>query len=164
MLQCPMTEETAQRVIRALRTVAALIVCVLLLGTCGAFRVRTHSAPRETQTRCTTRGIAQRESAHAVYAELGRLRALSADKQPVSVIITPLLQYPAADHALYEELVQKKEQLRRASLAWCAQHTAQELHMLGPEQLKIALRDALNTQLSLGRVTHVFLEEFIILF
>ncbi|AAC65363.1 hypothetical protein TPASS_0377 [Treponema pallidum subsp. pallidum SS14] len=35
VLQCPMTEETAQRVIRALRTVAALIVCVLLLGTAG---------------------------------------------------------------------------------------------------------------------------------
>ncbi|WP_231577588.1 flagellar basal body-associated protein FliL [Treponema phagedenis] len=105
--------------------------------------------------------ILQKED--ALYGEIGRLRISSADSPPISVIVTPFLQYAKADIALQEELIRKKEILKKVIISWFEKKNAVQLSTFPPDKIKKLLLEELNKQLVLGKIKGIYFEELTLL-
>ncbi len=146
-----------------LLTVAAAIVFIIILGTLWAF---ASGRARPGSTAAATVSESQEDSlpgSTALFSDIGILRAATADKPPYTVVLSPYLLYPAGDLAFREELVQKKQAMRAAVLAWFAARKAESLERTAEEEVKAALLDEINKLLVLGKIEKLFMEDFLIL-
>ena len=100
---------------------------------------------------------------NTVYSDIGRLRAITADVPPVSLVITPFFTFPTADNAFFEELVQKKRRLRSVFLDYFALHSKDELIKMGEAAVKQELIEKLNAELMLGKIDVLYFNEYIFL-
>lgn len=98
-----------------------------------------------------------------VYSDIGRLRAITADLPPVSLIVTPFFTFPSADEEFFEELVQKKRRLRSVFLDYFALHSKDELIAIGETKVKEELIEKLNAELMLGKIDVLYFNEYIFL-
>ncbi len=98
----------------------------------------------------------------AVFGEIGPLRAITADKVPVTVLVTPFFPYPAADIPFREELVQKTRTLRTTILLWFRSHTIAEITKLGEDGVKKELIKGINSNLVLGEITILYFDEYMV--
>lgn len=96
----------------------------------------------------------------AIFTELGTLRAVTADANPVTVLISPFFPYPAEDIPFREELVQKSRILRIEVLDWFHLHTISEITKLGEIGVKSQLLEAINSHLILGKIEILYFEEY----
>jgi flagellar basal body-associated protein FliL len=149
----------------SLLAVAALIVLVIVTGTAWALatgRVRSLSSEdlRDADLESIRTGAAD---GMAIFADVGVLRARTADKEMVVIVISPLFPYPSADIAFREELVSKNRAIRVAVLDWFSSHTLRELTGLGEERVKEALVTEMNELLVLGKITKVWFGEYMVL-
>ena len=127
---------------------------------------------KKTKDRASDRqaGRSESEAAYippkedALYGDLGQLRAVTADNPPVTVVIKPFLEYKASDTAFQEELVAKKEALKKNILDWFSLESAYRLSSELPQNIKQALMDRINKQLILGTIHNIYFEEFVILY
>lgn len=99
----------------------------------------------------------------AVYEDIGQLRAITADVPAVSLIVTPYFSYPTNDTAFYEEIVQKKRQIRSLALNYFALYTKDELLKNGEERVKQDLIDKINNELTLGQISVLYFNEYLFL-
>jgi len=98
-----------------------------------------------------------------IFGEIGVLRAITADRQPVTVVITPFFPYPADDPAFREELVQKTPAIRMAILGWFNAHTILEIGRIGEAGVKQELIGGINALLVLGRISIIYFDEYMVL-
>lgn len=77
------------------------------------------------------------------------------------VIITPWFTYPSEDTAFYEELSRKSGILRSSILIYFSQHTEEELSKLGEQKVKADLRNVLNNELVLGKISDIYFTDYI---
>lgn len=103
------------------------------------------------------------ETHEILFEELGRLRAITADDPPVTVIITPYFPYPEGDTAFQEELLQKTRQLRAIIMDYFAGVTMEELLARGEQAVKAELIHSMNSELVLGSVDRLFFSDYIFL-
>ncbi|MBO7135098.1 MAG: hypothetical protein J6V73_00570, partial [Spirochaetaceae bacterium] len=100
---------------------------------------------------------------NTVYNDIGRLRAITADVPPVSLVVKPFFTFPAEDNAFFEELVQKKRRLRSVFLDYFALHSKDELIKMGEAAVKQELIEKLNAELMLGKIDVLYFDEYIFL-
>lgn len=98
-----------------------------------------------------------------IFGEIGVLRAITADRQPVTVVITPFFPYPADDPAFREELVQKTPAIRMAILGWFNAHTILEIGHIGEAGVKQELIGGINALLVLGRISVIYFDDYMVL-
>ena len=96
----------------------------------------------------------------AIYSELGQLRALSSDALPATIVLNPYLEYDAKNLPLQEELVKKKDLLRKTILSWFAQRTWLNVESLSESDIKKALLEVVNNELSMGSSSSIYFGEF----
>lgn len=99
----------------------------------------------------------------AMFADVGPLRARTADAEPVTIVVEPVFPYIADDIAFREELVQKSRMMRAVILEWFASRTLSAIRALGEEGVKAALVGELNGCFVLGTLDAVYFEEYMIL-
>ncbi|MDD6487230.1 MAG: hypothetical protein PUF61_09830 [Spirochaetales bacterium] len=100
---------------------------------------------------------------NTVYKDIGKLRAITADVPPVSLVVTPFFTFPTTDDAFFEELVQKKRKLRSVFLDYFALHSKDELLKMGDAKVKQELIEKLNAELMLGKIDVLYFEDYIFL-
>lgn len=100
---------------------------------------------------------------YSVYSEIGRLRAVTADIPAVPIVITPFFTYPTDDVEFFEELAQKKRQIRSIILEYFAQRSKDELIRYGENQVKNDLITLINNELALGQISVLYFNEYIFL-
>ncbi|NLK45704.1 MAG: hypothetical protein GX297_03515 [Treponema sp.] len=98
-----------------------------------------------------------------VYSDIGRLRAITSDIPPVSLVVTPFFTFPSTDEAFFEELVQKKRRLRSIILDYFTLHSKNELLTMGDTKVKQELIEKLNAELMLGKIDVLYFSEYIFL-
>lgn len=98
-----------------------------------------------------------------LYTGLGRLRAATDQKNSHTVIIFPILEYDSNDIAFQEEIVQKKEEIKKVILEWISEKSIFELYTMSESERKKELITRINSQLVLSKINRIFLKEFIIL-
>ena len=88
---------------------------------------------------------------------------MTSDKQACTVVIFPVLEYNINDKAFEEELVQKKEVIRKEILEWFAQKNIYELYTMSDIVMKKEILKKINSILSLSKIKRIYFKEYIIL-
>jgi len=154
----------SDKLFKLLRIIVMMMIAVIAAGTVIAFikKSRTPIEAGEDRFKSTNVYIPPKE--YALYGDLGQLRAVTADNPPVTVVLTPFLEYKASDTAFQEELVAKKDRLKKAILDWFSLESAYRLSSEPPQDIKQALMERIDAQLVLGRLHNIYFEEFVILY
>jgi len=97
---------------------------------------------------------------YATFAEIGTIRASTADSKPAIVVATISFPYSASDREFKEELHKKAPALREAAVNYFSSKTVQSLAPAYEGAVKAGLRDYLNGLLSLGRIEEIWLSDF----
>ena len=99
----------------------------------------------------------------AIFADIGLLRARTADSAPITVVLSPFIPYPSDDVAFREELVSKTRSMRSLILDWFAARKIGEIDALGEKKVKQSLIDGINSLLVMGKIDTVFFEEYFVI-
>lgn len=103
------------------------------------------------------------KNSFGVYEDIGRLRAITSDIPAISLVITPYFTYPVNDSAFFEEIVQKKRQMRSIILEYFALHSKDELINMGENAVKQELIVNINAALMLGQIENLYFNEYMFL-
>ncbi|UTD06821.1 flagellar basal body-associated FliL family protein [Treponema denticola] len=99
----------------------------------------------------------------ALYSDLGRLRIPTADANSGTLVVFPVLEYNSEDKAFEEELVQKKEDIRKSLIDWFSQKTVYELYTMPENEVKKEVLAEINSILNLSRIKRIYFKDFVIL-
>lgn len=99
----------------------------------------------------------------ALYSDLGKLRIPTADKAGGTLVVFPVLEYNSEDKAFEEELVQKKEAIRKIIIDGFSKKTAYELYTMPETEVKKELLKDINSILNLSRIKRIYFKDFVIL-
>ena len=107
----------SDKLFKLLRSIIIVLIAAIVIGTVAAFVKKTRdraSGRQEEESDAGSAYIPPKE--YALYGDLGQLRAVTADNPPITVVLKPFLEYKASDTAFQEELVAKKEALKKSIL------------------------------------------------
>lgn len=149
--------------------IVAVLVLVILTGTIVAFLKKPieHSSitgPKDGNVKVEAKKLGYSSyflrDGKAIYSELGQLRALSSDELPATIVLNPHLEYDAENIPLQEEIVKKKERLRKVILEWFALRSWLSIETLAESEIKKEILNEINKELTLGSSTSVYFAEF----
>lgn len=162
-----------------LLSISALLLFVILGGTIWAFasgranpgRARSTAEPGTTslmQGRGDNPSPAELLAADAsgntlIYGDIGILRAPTADKEPVTIVVSPYFPYPSGDIAFREEIVGKTRAIRSAIRDWFAAKTLREISAMGEKAVKEALIAEINGLFVLGKIETLYFSDYLAL-
>lgn len=160
-----MSIHPSDKLFKLLRAVIIILIAVIALGTAAAYvkKARNTTAAKQNEP-IEKDGAYIPPKEYALYGDLGQLRAVTADNPPVTVILKPFLEYKASDTVFQEELVSKKDGIKKAVLDWFSLESAYRLSSELPQDIKRMLMERINNQLVLGKIHNIYFEEFIILY
>ncbi|MDR1786610.1 MAG: hypothetical protein LBR23_09165 [Spirochaetaceae bacterium] len=154
---------------RALVLVLLALGAVILGGTLLAFALgkarpgvslrRAEPAPRETAGKPAVPGR------DVAYTALGQIRVSargdSPDGEGAVVLVSPWFSYSPGDSAFYEELSAKNRKLRAIFVDYFSRRTPSELLRKGEAAVKKELAELINGELTLGRISELFFDEYV---
>jgi flagellar basal body-associated protein FliL len=156
----PLPPKKGAVLIRALIVVAALLALAIAAGTIYAlvFRDGAPSTASPTQAPLTETQVFQLQE--DVFTGIGRLRAVSADKPPVTIVVSVAFPYLPEDRAFTEELTTKIPEFRNTALEYFSTHSAVELRQSGEATIKAELLRRYNNLLHLGSISLLYFNDF----
>lgn len=160
-----MSVHPSKKLFNLLRGIIVILLIGIMLGTVLAFFKTPHtstSTAKDEKQKPVASYMPPKE--YALYGDLGQLRASTADNPPIAVVLKPFLEYKASDTAFQEELVAKKEVLKKNILTWFSLESAYRLSSQPPQHIKRALMEKINEPLVLGKIRNIYFEEFVILY
>lgn len=98
-----------------------------------------------------------------LFSEIGQLRLVTADPQPLTIILTPFFPYNGSDTAFQEELMYKTRSMRTIIQEYFAQSLQSNLKERGENAVKEDLITALNAELVLGSISNLYFSEYMFL-
>lgn len=113
--------------------------------------------------------MAPSENSETAYFELGVIRILTGanenqnDSEQTLLVISPWLAYPADDTVFYEELARKSGIIKGIFINYFSQRTKNQLLSETEQKIEIILKDEINTQLSLGKISDIYFTDYIFL-
>jgi flagellar basal body-associated protein FliL len=104
--------------------------------------------PRSTPTR------------ESIFTGIGRLRAVSADKPAVTIVVSIAFPYMPEDRAFSEELNAKVPEFRNTALEYFSTQRAADLRNTSEENIKTELLRRYNALLRLGTISALYFNDF----
>lgn len=147
-----------------LQSIIIIILLIIIGGTIAAFISKPEPIPQKTVQEISTEHSYTPQKEHALYGDIGQIRASTVDTPAVTIIVTPFLEYREDDTAFQEELVNKKELLKQTILHWFSMQSAYRLSSEPAGAIKEGLMEEINKQLMLGNIRNIYFEEFAILY
>ena len=96
-------------------------------------------------------------------SEIRGKKALYSDFHTGTLVVFPVLEYNSEDKAFEEELVQKKEDIRKSLIDWFSQKTVYELYTMPENEVKKEVLAEINSILNLSRIKRIYFKDFVIL-
>ena len=154
---------------KALLIAAASLASLIILGTIAA--LAAGKRPGADYRRGDPAAVSEIKGAAAgqkEFKEFGtlRIRLLPDEnsKEPAAVlVVTPWFAYDAGDSAFYEELTAKKRLFASYIMEWFSTKTKSALLSAGEKEAKRALLERMNGQLSLGKISALYFDDYIFL-
>jgi flagellar basal body-associated protein FliL len=153
--------ESAASAARVLAFIAGALVLALAAGTIYGLASGTRS--KKLAREADKAQVAAELASAAAFTGIGTIRARSADAKAAVVVATIAFPYDSADRSFAEELARKAPVLKAAAQALISTKKAADLAPAFEGSLKAALRDAFNARLSLGKVTEIWLSDFVVI-
>jgi flagellar basal body-associated protein FliL len=165
----PPQKKGAVLVYHVLIVVAVLLALVIAAGTIYALVFRNSAEPLyslpvapdpalPSQAPLTETQVLELQE--NVFTSIGRLRAVSADKPPVTIVVSIAFPYLPEDRALAEELAAKIPDFRNTALEYFSTHSAVELRQIGEAAIKTELLRRYNALLHLGSISTLYFNDF----
>ncbi|MDR0568940.1 MAG: flagellar basal body protein FliL [Spirochaetaceae bacterium] len=101
----------------------------------------------------------QAPAGERIFTGIGRLRVITADNPPVTVVISVAFPYDPDDGPFTEELASKVPSFRRAVSEYFASHSAAELRETPDSVIKTALLKRYNNLLRLGTIETLYFND-----
>jgi flagellar basal body-associated protein FliL len=95
-----------------------------------------------------------------IFTGIGRLRAVSADKPAVTIVVSIAFPYTPEDRAFSEELNAKVPEFRNTALEYFSTHRAADLRSTSEENIKAELLRRYNSLLRLGSISVLYFNDF----
>ena len=154
---------------KALPAAAALLAAVIVLGTAAA--LIAGKRPGQAFRKSDPQGVSQlkgKEAAQSEFKEFGtiRIRLLPSEdsSEPGAIlVVSPWLSYDSGDSAFYEELVSKKKMFSSYIQEYFSSKTKNALLSAGEKEIKRALLERFNGQLSLGKLSGLYFDDYMFL-
>lgn len=103
----------------------------------------------------------------AAYTGLGTIRCITAPENEedigTAVVITPWLSYPEGDTVFFEELARKRLIITGIFTSYFSAHTKVELLSRTEDKIKQDILEQINEQMSLGKISGIYLTDYIFL-
>ncbi|MDR2419435.1 MAG: flagellar basal body-associated FliL family protein [Treponema sp.] len=163
----PPPKKGAALVYHTLIVVAVLLALLIAAGTIYALVFRNSEEPlysipaapaTPTQAPRTETQVFQLQE--TIFTGIGRLRAVSLDKPPVTIVVSIAFPYLPEDRAFTEELTAKVPEFRNMALEYFSTHSAVELRQSGEATIKTELLRHYNNLLHLGSISTLYFNDF----
>ena len=103
----------------------------------------------------------------AAYTGLGTIRCITAPENEedigTAVVITPWLSYPEGDTVFFEELARKRLIITGIFTSYFGAYTKVELLSRTEDKIKQDILEQINEQMSLGKISGIYLTDYIFL-
>lgn len=108
----------------------------------------------------------------AAFTGLGTIRCITSpdtsaadeeDQVGTVVVITPWLSYPEGDTVFYEELARKRMVISGVFTTYFSTRTKTQLLSTTEDKIKAEIMDQINEQMSLGKISGIYLTDYIFL-
>jgi len=152
----------SRKLYRILKAIIVLLILTIAGGTGIAYFQKSFEHTEASVQHTTLNTVLLKE--HALFGDIGQLRVATVDTPPITIVLSPFLEYKADDTAFQEELVQKKEILKHTILEYFAIQSAYRISSEPSHSIKEALLPLINAQLVLGKIKNIYFEDFVILY
>jgi flagellar FliL protein len=98
-----------------------------------------------------------------IFTGIGRLRVITADKPPVTVIVSIAFPYTPEDRSFTEELASKVPDFRNVISEYFGAYTAGELQEVDEGTIKAELLRRYNGLLHLGTIETLYFNDFMLI-
>jgi flagellar basal body-associated protein FliL len=146
---------------RVLIGIAAALALVLLAGTLYALVFRSGRTEPPLRTRESV--LLQSATDGGVFTGIGRLRAATADPEPITVILSIVFPYPADDKPFTEELASQIVNFRSITQEYFASLSAEELRRKDDASIKAEILRRYNLRLRLGQIETLYFSEYLVI-
>ncbi|MDR0644508.1 MAG: hypothetical protein LBG05_06300 [Treponema sp.] len=103
------------------------------------------------------------DPADNIFTGIGRIRAISGDSPPQTVIVSIAFPYDKADVPFTEELASKVTDFRAHTLSFFKSLSAEDIHGMGEDSVKGTLLNLYNATLRLGQISVLYFNDFIMI-
>lgn len=150
---------------KILTIIIAFLIVVIALGTFFAFLNKKRQTPEVLISQGKAVSLmAPSDTSEVTYFELGTIRISTAadDSTPGTIlIVSPWLAYPAGDTVFYEELSRKSGALKGLFSAYFSARTKNQLLSETEEKIEELLREEINADLSLGKISDIYFTDYL---
>jgi flagellar basal body-associated protein FliL len=152
---------------RVLVGVVFLLIFLLLGGTLYALVIRPSAGLNRaggspaSQSREAAEG--PEDYTGGVFTGIGRIRAVTAEPQAATVLLSVTFPYPPEDRAFSEELAAKIGQFRGITAEYFASFSVAALRAKADGAIKEELRQRYNSILRLGSISRLYFNDYMII-
>lgn len=146
------------------------LVLVIIVGTIAAKISQKNNAPEVLISKGKAVSLmAPSDTTETAYFELGKMRIITkaekkADDEPGTVlVVSPWLAYTAGDTVFYEELARKRGLMKGEFQSYFSERTKNQLLSETEDKIESELLENLNSQMALGKITDIYLTDYIFL-
>jgi flagellar basal body-associated protein FliL len=151
---------------RVLLVIALALALVLAAGTGYAFIFRPgppEASGREALSPDSPPGLSNKAVDDRLFTGIGRIRALTAEPEAATVIISVIFPYASGDKVFSEELASRIGDFRLAIKDYFSSVSETELRGRDDETVKAELLRRFNSLLRLGRIEILYFDDYLII-
>ena len=150
---------------KILTIIIAFLIVVIALGTIFGLLNKKRQTPEVLISQGKAVSLmAPSDTTEVTYFELGTIRISTASDDSTSgtiLIVSPWLAYPAGDTVFYEELSRKSGALKGVFSAYFSARTKNQLLSETEEKIEALLREEINADLSLGKISDIYFTDYL---
>ena len=153
---------------KILTIIIAFLIVVIALGTIFGVANKKQNSPQILISQGKAVSLmAPSNTDEVAYFELGTIRISTASEKSEEngtlLILTPWLAYPAGDTVFYEELARKSGVLKGVFQSYFSARTKNQLLSQTEENIESLLREEINADLALGKISSIYFTDYLFL-
>ena len=153
---------------KVLIAIIIFLVIVIAMGTIFGLLNRKNQTPEILISQGKAESLmAPADTNDVTYYELGTLRISTAsDKSEENgcvMVLSPWLAYPAGDTVLFEEISRKSGSIKGIFQAYFSARTKNQLLTETEEHIESIIKDEINADLALGKISDIYFTDYLFL-
>jgi flagellar basal body-associated protein FliL len=107
--------------------------------------------------------VSHPQPADNIFTGIGRIRAITGDNLPQTVVVSIAFPYDKTDVPFAEELASQIAEFRALTFSFFKSLSAEDIRRMGEDSIKTILLDRYNATLRLGRISVLYFNDFMTL-
>ncbi len=153
---------------KILTGIIIFLVVVIISGTVFGLLNKKNNTPEILISQGKAESLmAPADTAEVTYFELGTLRISTAgeksEESGTIMVLSPWLAYPAGDTILFEEISRKSGAIKGIFQAYFSARTKNQLLTETEEHIEAVIKDEINADLALGKISDIYFTDYLFL-